>query len=95
MVLLPHGYPCSSFAFRHLMAALGDRWRLVAPDYPGFGYSGTPPRSAFAYTFDAYADFLAALSTSSGSTATSSTCTTTARSLGCASRWLPRSGLPP
>jgi pimeloyl-ACP methyl ester carboxylesterase len=59
VVLLPHGYPCSSFEFRHLMAALGDRWRLVAPDYPGFGYSGTPARPAFADTFDAYADFLA------------------------------------
>jgi pimeloyl-ACP methyl ester carboxylesterase len=59
VVLLPHGYPCSSFEFRHLMAALADLWRLVAPDYPGFGYSGTPARSDFAYTFDAYADFLA------------------------------------
>lgn len=58
VVLLPHGYPCSSFEFRNLMAALGDRWRLVAPDLPGFGYSATPDRSRFAYTFDAYADFL-------------------------------------
>lgn len=38
------------------MPALADRWRLVAPDYPGFGYSGTP--SDFAYTFDGYADLL-------------------------------------
>ena len=37
VLLLPHGYPCSSFAYRHLLAALGDRWRLVAPDLPGFG----------------------------------------------------------
>ena len=36
-VLLPHGYPCSSYAFRNLLPALGDRWRLVAPDLPGFG----------------------------------------------------------
>jgi pimeloyl-ACP methyl ester carboxylesterase len=42
VVLLPHGYPCSSFQFRHFMAALGDRRRLVAPDLPGFGYSATP-----------------------------------------------------
>ncbi|WP_199320667.1 alpha/beta fold hydrolase [Leptolyngbya sp. FACHB-261] len=34
-VLLPHGYPCSSFQFRNLMPALADRWRLIAPDYPG------------------------------------------------------------
>ncbi len=37
VVLLPHGYPCSSFQYRHFMAALGDTWRLVAPDLPGFG----------------------------------------------------------
>ncbi|GEC09907.1 hydrolase [Streptomyces spinoverrucosus] len=58
VVLLPHGYPCSSFQFRHLMPALGDRWRLVAPDLPGFGYSGTPDRARFAYTFEGYGHFL-------------------------------------
>ena len=58
MVLLPHGYPSSSFQYRNLMSALGDRWRLIAPDYPGFGYSETPDRGRFAYTFDAYAEFL-------------------------------------
>nr|WP_203416644.1 hypothetical protein [Jiangella ureilytica] len=31
VVLLPHGYPSSSFQYRGLMAALGDRWRLIAP----------------------------------------------------------------
>jgi pimeloyl-ACP methyl ester carboxylesterase len=56
VVLLPHGYPCSSFQFRHFMAALGDRWRLVAPDFPGFGYSATP--DDFAYTFEGYGEFL-------------------------------------
>jgi pimeloyl-ACP methyl ester carboxylesterase len=55
-LLLPHGYPCSSFQFRNLLPALADRWRLVAPDFPGFGYSGTP--RAFRYGFDGYADFL-------------------------------------
>jgi pimeloyl-ACP methyl ester carboxylesterase len=58
VLLLPHGYPCSSYGYRNLMAALGDRWRLVAPDMPGFGYSATPSSDDFAYTFDAYADFL-------------------------------------
>ena len=42
------------------MAALGDRWRLVAPDMPGFGYSATPSPEDFGYTFDAYAGFLQA-----------------------------------
>lgn len=55
-VLLPHGYPCSSYEFRELMPRLADRWRLVAPDYPGFGYSATP--EDFDYSFDGYAAFL-------------------------------------
>ena len=57
-LLLPHGYPCSSFQYRRLLPALADRWRLVAPDFPGFGYSGTPARDAFGYDFDAYATCL-------------------------------------
>jgi pimeloyl-ACP methyl ester carboxylesterase len=56
VVLLPHGYPSSSFQFRNFMPALGDHWRLIAPDYPGFGYSDTP--TGFAYTFDGYADLM-------------------------------------
>jgi pimeloyl-ACP methyl ester carboxylesterase len=56
VVVLPHGYPCSSFQFRNLMPALADRWRTVAPDLPGFGYSATP--AGFPYTFDGYATFL-------------------------------------
>lgn len=57
VVLLPHGYPCSSYEFRALMPALADRWRLLAPDFPGCGYSDTP--ADFAYDFDGYATFLA------------------------------------
>lgn len=58
VVLLPHGYPSSSFQFRNFMPALADRWRLIAPDYPGFGYSGTPENSEQACSFDGYAGFL-------------------------------------
>lgn len=58
VVLLPHSYPSSSFQFRHFIPALADRYRLIAPDYPGFGYSDTPDRTRFAYTFDGYAGFL-------------------------------------
>jgi pimeloyl-ACP methyl ester carboxylesterase len=58
VVLLPHGYPASSYVYRNLMAALGQRWRLVAPDLPGFGYSATPSVDDFGYTFAAYGDFL-------------------------------------
>lgn len=58
VILLPHGYPSSSFQFRHLMPALADRWRLVAPDYPGFGYSDTPDADRFSCTFAGYAGLL-------------------------------------
>jgi pimeloyl-ACP methyl ester carboxylesterase len=56
VVLLPHGYPCSSYEFRNYMGALSDDWRLLAPDFPGCGYSDTPER--FAYDFNGYAEFL-------------------------------------
>jgi pimeloyl-ACP methyl ester carboxylesterase len=59
VLLLPHGYPCSSFQYRRLMPALADR-RLLAPDYPGFGLSDTPPADTFGFDFDAYAGFLEA-----------------------------------
>jgi pimeloyl-ACP methyl ester carboxylesterase len=59
VVLLPHGYPCSSYEFRNLMPALADRFRLVAPDFPGCGYSSTP--ADFPHDFDGYARFLDAL----------------------------------
>ncbi|WP_156668617.1 alpha/beta fold hydrolase [Rhizobium aegyptiacum] len=58
VLLLPHGYPCSSYEFRNLMPRLGDRWRLIAPDFPGAGYSGTP--DDFDYSFDGYAAWLEA-----------------------------------
>ena len=59
VLLLPHGYPCSSYEFRNLMPALADRWHLVAPDFPGCGYSATPEH--FRYDFDGYADLLGRL----------------------------------
>ncbi|MGV0815417.1 alpha/beta hydrolase [Mycolicibacterium boenickei] len=58
VLLLPHGYPASSYVYRNLMASLGGRWRTVAPDLPGFGYSATPSIDAFDYTFTAYSRFL-------------------------------------
>jgi pimeloyl-ACP methyl ester carboxylesterase len=58
VLLLPHGYPCSSYEFRNLMPRLADRWRLIAPDFPGSGYSATP--EDFDYSFDGYGRFLGA-----------------------------------
>jgi pimeloyl-ACP methyl ester carboxylesterase len=51
-VLLLHGFPTSSQMFRNLIPGLADRFHVVAPDYPGFGYSSMPPRNKFEYTFD-------------------------------------------
>jgi len=51
-LLLLHGFPTSSQMFRNLIPLLADRYRVLAPDYPGFGHSSMPPRDRFAYTFD-------------------------------------------
>lgn len=54
-LVLLHGFPTSSHMFRDLIPALAERYRVIAPDYPGFGNSGTPDRDRFAYTFENYA----------------------------------------
>jgi pimeloyl-ACP methyl ester carboxylesterase len=51
-VLLLHGFPTSSQMFRNLIPALADEYRVIAPDYPGYGHSSMPSRDKFAYTFD-------------------------------------------
>jgi len=48
VVVLLHGFPSSSHMYRHLIPALADRYRVIAPDLPGFGLSAMPPRTAFA-----------------------------------------------
>lgn len=51
-LLLLHGFPTSSHMFRNLIPALADKYHVVAPDYPGFGYSSAPSVKEFDYTFD-------------------------------------------
>ena len=51
-ILLLHGYPTSSFMFRELIPILAERYHVIAPDLPGFGFSDTPTRESFEYTFD-------------------------------------------
>jgi pimeloyl-ACP methyl ester carboxylesterase len=58
-MLLLHGLPSSSRMFESLFARLSDRFRLLAPDYPGFGHSEWPDSKRFAYTFDHYAQIMA------------------------------------
>lgn len=50
-ILLLHGFPSSSHEFRNLIPLLSARFHLVAPDYPGFGFSDAPSATAFAPTF--------------------------------------------
>jgi pimeloyl-ACP methyl ester carboxylesterase len=52
VILLLHGFPASSFMYRDLIPRLAGRFRVVAPDYPGFGYSSAPATNEFDYTFD-------------------------------------------
>lgn len=58
VVLLLHGFPTSSHMFRNLIPLLADRYRVIAPDYPGFGESGAPDHSQFKYSFGKYADIV-------------------------------------
>jgi pimeloyl-ACP methyl ester carboxylesterase len=57
-LLLLHGFPSASHMFRDLIPLLADRFRIVAPDLPGFGQSDMPARGKFAYTFDHLADVI-------------------------------------
>ena len=61
VIVLLHGFPTSSFMFRDLIPELADRYRVIAPDYLGFGYSDAPSAEEFDYTFDALADLTAGL----------------------------------
>ena len=59
VLVLLHGLPSSSRMYEPLLRRLSDRFRLIAPDYPGFGHSDWPDPQAFAYTFDHLADIMA------------------------------------
>jgi len=51
-LLLLHGFPTSSHMFRDLITELADEFHLVAPDYPGYGFSSMPAVDEFDYSFD-------------------------------------------
>jgi pimeloyl-ACP methyl ester carboxylesterase len=58
VILLLHGFPSAGHMFRDLIPLLADRFRLIAPDLPGFGQTKAPPRGKFDYTFDSLADVI-------------------------------------
>lgn len=56
VVLLLHGFPTSSHMFRDLIPKLADRYRVIAPDYPGYGLSSAPTVEEYEYSFDRLTD---------------------------------------
>jgi pimeloyl-ACP methyl ester carboxylesterase len=55
-ILLLHGFPTTSHAYRELIPLLSGRYHVIAPDYLGSGYSEKPDPASTAYTFDLLAD---------------------------------------
>jgi pimeloyl-ACP methyl ester carboxylesterase len=60
VVLLLHGFPTSSFQYRELMPRLADKYHVIAPDLPGFGFTEVPAERNYKYTFDALAQTILA-----------------------------------
>jgi len=57
-ILLLHGFPTSSHMYRDLITELADEYHLVAPDYPGYGFSSMPAVDEFDYSFDNIAQIM-------------------------------------
>jgi pimeloyl-ACP methyl ester carboxylesterase len=68
VLLLLHGFPTSSFMFRDLISRLGDIYRVIAPDLPGFGFTEVPEKRKYTYSFDALAGTLQAFTDALGLT---------------------------
>lgn len=61
VVVLLHGFPTSSHMFRHLIPYLADGYRVIAPDYPGYGQSDAPDHTKYAYTFENFGNLVRTL----------------------------------
>ena len=51
-IVLLHGFPSSSYSFHDLIPRLADRFHVIAPDFPGMGYSEAPAPTVLRPTFD-------------------------------------------
>jgi pimeloyl-ACP methyl ester carboxylesterase len=60
-ILLLHGFPTSSHMFRNLIPILNEKYYVIAPDLPGFGYSDAPKNTDFNYTFDHITEYIQGL----------------------------------
>ena len=59
-LLLIHTFPSSSFQFRELIPLLAAKYRILAPDIPGHGFTAVPPERQYPHTFDTFAATLMA-----------------------------------
>ena len=50
-ILLLHGWPQHAWCWRYVIPLLADRYRLIAPDLRGFGWSGAPAGGYDGLTF--------------------------------------------
>ena len=66
VVLLLHGFPASSFQYRELIPRLADRYRVIAPDLPGFGFTVVPKERQYSYSFDSVAKTMLAFTEALG-----------------------------
>lgn len=58
VLLLLHGFPTSSFQYRELIPRLADRYHVIAPDLPGFGFTDVPAARNYTYNFESLAKAL-------------------------------------
>jgi pimeloyl-ACP methyl ester carboxylesterase len=58
VLLLLHGFPASSFQYRGLIPRLADRYHVIAPDLPGFGFTEVPGARNYTYSFESIAKTL-------------------------------------
>jgi hypothetical protein len=66
VALLLHGFPASSFQYRELIPRLADKYRVIAPDLPGFGFTEVPETRKYKYSFDALAQTVLAFTDALG-----------------------------
>lgn len=52
LIVLLHGYPTSSHMFRNLIPQLATKYRVIAPDLPGFGFTKVPGSRNYRHTFE-------------------------------------------
>lgn len=60
VILLLHGFPTSSHMYRELIPRLAARYRVIAPDLPGFGFTTVPKERNYVYSFESLSKTIAA-----------------------------------